>query len=300
VADAINKTHANPQHLPELVLPPQVCATSSLEEAFDGVTEAVLAVPSAFLRKTCADAKPYVSADLPLLVLTKGIEPGTGLLMTDLVASELTNAGRVAALSGPNHAEEIAAGKVAAAVIAAQDGALVRRFQELFVSPAFRAYASSDLTGVEICGAAKNVIAIAAGIASGLDAGDNTLAALMTRGLAEIGRLSVAYGGDPLTGMGLAGMGDLVVTCTSRHSRNRGFGEALAAGKTLQEYEHETGMVVEGAQAALSCWELARSKSVETPVIDAIHALLYEGSTLADVIGSLLDRTPREEFYGIA
>lgn len=299
VAQGICETHRNPQHLPSLQLPHNVRATSSLEEAFAGATEAVWAVPSAFLRGTCAQARPYVDPNLPMLVLTKGIEPGTGLLMVDLVGEVLGNTARIAALSGPNHAEEIAEGKVSAAVIAASDEAIAERFQRLFVSTAFRAYATSDLVGVEVCGAAKNVIAIAAGMTMGLDAGDNTLAVLMTRGLAEIGRIAAACGGDPLTCMGLAGMGDLVVTCTSRHSRNRAFGIAFASGESLASYEQRTGMVVEGAQAALSVWELAHKLGVEAPITEAVHAVLYESQGLEEAIDGLLGRRPHEEFYGM-
>ena len=299
VAQGICETHRNPQHLPNLQLPHNVRATSSLEEAFAGATEAVWAVPSAFLRSTCVQARPYVDPNLPMLVLTKGIEPGTGLLMVDLVGEVLGNTARIAALSGPNHAEEIAEGKVSAAVIAASDEAIAERFQRLFVSTAFRAYATSDLVGVEVCGAAKNVIAIAAGMTMGLDAGDNTLAVLMTRGLAEIGRIAAACGGDPLTCMGLAGMGDLVVTCTSRHSRNRAFGIAFASGESLASYEQRTGMVVEGAQAALSVWELAHKVGVEAPITEAVHAVLYESQGLEEAIDGLLGRRPHEEFYGM-
>lgn len=299
VAQGICETHRNPQHLPNLQLPHNVRATSSLEEAFAGATEAVWAVPSAFLRSTCVQARPYVDPNLPMLVLTKGIEPGTGLLMVDLVGEVLGNTARIAALSGPNHAEEIAEGKVSAAVISASDEAIAERFQRVFVSTAFRAYATSDLVGVEVCGAAKNVIAIAAGMTMGLDAGDNTLAVLMTRGLAEIGRIAAACGGDPLTCMGLAGMGDLVVTCTSRHSRNRAFGIAFASGESLASYEQRTGMVVEGAQAALSVWELAHKLGVEAPITEAVHAVLYESQGLEEAIDGLLGRRPHEEFYGM-
>ncbi|MBQ9007229.1 MAG: NAD(P)-dependent glycerol-3-phosphate dehydrogenase [Atopobiaceae bacterium] len=299
VASGINQDHRNPVHLPDLVLPRNVCATSSLSDALRDASDVVLAVPSAFVRTTMAGAAPHISAEVPLLVLTKGMESGTGMLMVDLVADVIGNPRRLAALSGPNHAEEVAQGKVSAAVIASLDPGIAEHFQQLFVSEAFRAYASSDLVGVEVCGAAKNVIAIAAGIAAGLGAGDNTLAALMTRGLAEMGRLSAARGGDPLTCMGLAGMGDLVVTCTSRHSRNRSFGEAFAAGESLADYESRTGMVVEGAQAALSLWEMAHAMGIEAPITDAVHDLLYEGAELADAIGSLLTRTPHVEFYGM-
>ena len=300
VSEAINREHRNPAHLPELFLPSSVRSTSALDGALEGASAMVVAVPSAFVRATLKEAAPHVSPDLPVLVLTKGVEPGSGLLMVELAADVLGEPDRMAALSGPNHAEEVAEGKVSAAVIASQSPRIAELFQDLFVSDVFRAYASEDLVGVEVCGAAKNVIAIAAGIAVGLGAGDNTLAALMTRGLAEMGRLSVARGGDPLTCMGLAGMGDLVVTCTSRHSRNRSFGEAFAAGEGLADYESRTGMVVEGAQAALSIWEMAHALNVEAPITDAVHALLYEGVSIREAVGGLLTRVPHTEFYGIA
>lgn len=299
VALGINRDHRNPSHLPGLQLPRNVHATSSLSDALGDATDVIVAVPSAFLRATLTNAAPFLSSDVPILVLTKGMERGTGLLMADLVADVVGNVGRVAALSGPNHAEEVAEGKVSAAVIASPSPDVAEHFQSLIVSEAFRAYASDDLVGVEVCGASKNVVAIAAGIAVGLGAGDNTLAVLMTRGLAEMGRLSATRGGDPLTCMGLAGMGDLVVTCTSRHSRNRSFGEAFARGESLASYEERTGMVVEGAQAALSVWEMAHALNVEAPITDAVHDLLYEGASLTDAIDSLLTRTPHVEFYGM-
>ena len=299
VAEAICATHRNPQHLPDLELPENVIATSSLAEAFDGASSAVLVVPSAFLRSVCEQAAPYVAADLPIVVLTKGIEPSTGLSMVGVAADVLGNPERVAALSGPNHAEEIAQHQISAAVIAAQDVQLAQHFQRLFTSPTFRAYASDDLVGVEVCAATKNVVALAAGMAVGLGMGDNTLAVLMTRGLAEIGRISAACGGDPLTCMGLAGMGDLVATCTSPHSRNRSFGVAFAQGESLAEYEQRTGMVVEGAQAARSVWELAHRLGVEAPITEAVHAVLYRNCSLEDATDRLLGRRPFEEFYGM-
>ena len=299
VAEAINETHHNPRHLSHYEFPANVRATSSMAEAFDGADAAVFAVPSAFLRGTCEKAAPYVAPELPLLVLTKGIERGSGLLMSDVVASCVGNPARVAALSGPNHAEEICMGMISAAVIAAPAVELAEYFQALVVAPDFRAYASADLVGVEVCGAVKNVIAIAAGITVGLGAGDNALAALMTRGLAEIGRVLASLGGDPLTCMGLAGMGDLVATCTSPHSRNRSFGEAFVAGEDLAAYEARTGMVVEGAEAVRSVVELANARGIEVPIARAVHSIIYEGATMADAVWSLLGRTPHEEFYGM-
>ncbi len=299
VAASIREVHVNPRHLRDYVLPDNVTATSDLAEAARESDALVVVVPSEYLRHTMRALAAHVEPDVPVVVLTKGIEPGTHLHMAGVVADELGNPARVAALSGPNHAEEIWRGMFSAAVVAADDIELARRFQALFHSDAFRAYASDDLAGVEVCAAVKNVIAIACGVAVGAGAGDNTLAVLMTRGLAEISRIVDATGGNPMTCMGLAGMGDLVATCTSPHSRNRSFGEAFAAGKSLSAYEGETGMVVEGARAALSTWELARELSIETPLTDAVHALLHENMKLEDVVATLKSRTPREEFYGI-
>lgn len=298
VARAIAESHRNPAHLVDVRLPGNVGATSSMPEAVSGAGAVVLAVPSEFLRGTCRELAGHIDGDVPVLVLTKGMERGTGSLMADVVADELGGPERVAVLSGPNHAEEIAVGKVSAAVVASRSRETSEFFQDLFVSPSFRAYASDDLVGVEVCGAIKNIVAIASGIALGLDAGDNTVAVLMTRGLAEIGRFVSALGGEPLTCMGLAGMGDLVVTCTSRHSRNRSFGKAFAKGESLASYEGRTGMVVEGARAVVSAHELARERGIEAPISDAVHALLYEGASIAEAVGGLLDRIPKQEFYG--
>lgn len=299
VASSISLAHVNPRHLRDYVLPKNVSATCDFAEVVRESDALVVVVPSDYLRATMRSLAPYLDASVPVVVLTKGIEPGTHLHMAGVVAEELGNADRVAALSGPNHAEEICRGMFSAAVVAARDMSLARRFQALFHSDSFRAYASDDLAGVEVCAAVKNVIAIACGVAVGLGAGDNTLAVLMTRGLAEISRIAAAVGGNPMTCMGLAGMGDLVATCTSPHSRNRSFGEAFAAGKDLASYERETGMVVEGARAALSTWELARDLSIETPLTDAVHAILHENMGVTDAIRALKARAPKEEFYGM-
>lgn len=300
VADAITAKHHNPRHLSSYELPSNVDATSSMGEAMAGAEMALMVVPSAYLRDTCRALAPSVPADLPIVVLTKGIEPVTHKLMADVCADELGGPERFAVLSGPNHAEEICRNMVSAAVVAAEDESLAMRFQELFVGPAFRAYHSCDLRGVEVCGAVKNVIAIACGVAAGLGYGDNTLAVLMTRGLAEIGRVVSALGGDPMTCMGLAGMGDLIATCTSQHSRNRTFGEAFVAGESLDAYEKRTRMVVEGARATQSCWELSRELGIECPITSAVHAILYEDRAMDEAIGSLLGRDPHVEFYGIS
>lgn len=299
VAQGMNERRHNPVQIPDYELPANVSATTSMRLATEDADAVLLVVPSAFLRSTCAQLAPFVSAKVPVLVLTKGVERRTGDLMVDVVAQELGFEERVAVLSGPNHAEEISHGTISAAVVAAQDAHVADYFQRLLVCPSFRVYVTDDVRGVEICAAEKNVIAIACGVAVALGAGDNTLAVLMTRGLAEISRIAVAVGGNPLTCMGLAGMGDLVVTCTSRHSRNRTFGEAFVGGESLAAYQRRTGMIVEGAEAAQSILELAESHGVQAPITKAVHDLLFQELPLSCAIDALLERVPHEEFYGV-
>ena len=299
VAKGITRHSVNPLYLSNYQLPPNVVATTSLQEALEGAQAVVLCVPSAFIRATARQMAPYLAEDVPVVVLTKGIEPGTCMLMTQVTADELGGQERLACLSGPTHAEEICQGKPAAAVIAAHKPEVAQLFRELFLSPAFRAYVGEDMVGVEVCGAVKNVVAIACGISKGLNLGDNTISVLMTRGLAEIGRLVAAMGGDPLTCMGLAGMGDLITTCTSPHSRNRTFGTQLVEGETLESYQARTHMVVEGAASVVSAHELAQNLGVDMPVVSAVYRVLYEHSALQDEMWRLLDRSPYDEFYGM-
>lgn len=300
VAAAINETHVNPRHLSDYELPGNVRATHAAAEALEGAEVVVLAVPSAYLRPVCSDIALLVPRRAPVLVLTKGVELGTHELMLDVAAEELGGRARCAVLSGPNHAEEVCLGTLSAAVLASESPEIAARLQALLVNTNFRVYVSQDVTGVEVCGAVKNVVAIACGAAVGMGAGDNTLAVIMTRGLAEIGRVASALGADPLTPMGLAGMGDLVATCTSRHSRNRTFGEALARGESLASFEERTRMVVEGARAAESVLALARAHDVEVPITEAVYGVLHGGARIQDAIDALLGRRPKDEFYGIA
>lgn len=298
-AIGINEDHRNPRYLVDYRLPLNVEATNDFSRALDGADAVIFAVPSTHLRHVAHECAPFIEPDVPILCLTKGIEPGSGLLMSEVIASEVANERRVAALSGPNHAEEICRGALSAAVIAAEDDSVAKVFKDLLISRAFRVYISHDMVGVETCGAMKNVIAIVCGIAAGSGQGDNTLALIMTRGLAEISRLVHARGGEAMTCMGLAGMGDLVATCTSEHSRNRSFGVAFAHGDSLEDYQRRTHMVVEGAAAAKSVSELARSLSVDIPLTFAVEQTLYNGVTLEEALGILTDRVPSEEFYGI-
>lgn len=299
VAEEINLRRRNPKRLTDYELCENVSATADAALALGGSGVVVLAVPSAHLRGVCRGIASFVPDDAIIVVLTKGMEPGTHKLMHEIAADELGDVSRIAVVSGPNHAEEISRGQVSAAVVASSDASVAERVQDLVFSYSFRCYVSSDVVGVEVCGAVKNVVAIACGLAAGLGAGDNTLAALMTRGIAEVARISSALGGDPLTPMGLAGMGDLVATCTSEHSRNRTFGEALARGETLAEYEVRTNMVVEGARAAVSIHELAVERGIEAPITAAVHGVLVNELDIDSAKESLLGRLPREEFYGM-
>ena len=285
-AAGINGEHRNPRYLVDYVLPENVVATTELAQALDGAEAIIFAVPSTHLRDVCHQAAPFIADETPVLCLTKGIEPESGLLMSEVIASEIGNESRVAALS--------------AAVIASEDQQVGETFKELLLSTAFRIYLSQDMTGVEVCGAMKNVIAIVCGISAGSGAGDNTLALIMTRGLAEISRLVHARGGQAMTCMGLAGMGDLIATCTSEHSRNRTFGYEFAHGVSLDEYQARTHMVVEGAVAARSVSELARSLGVDIPLTFAVEQTLYNGVTLDRALEILTDRVPSQEFYGLA
>ena len=299
VPAGVNNEHKNPLYLTDYELPHNVTATCSFDEALAHADGVIVVVPSPFIRSTVRSASSFIASETPVLCLTKGIEPHTGKLMHEVIAEELGHQERVAALTGPNHAEEICRGNLAAAVIASETPEVGEFFKQLLISPAFRLYSSTDMVGIETCGAVKNVIAIACGIAAGAGYGDNTLALMMTRGLAEISRIVCARGGDPLTCMGLAGMGDLIATCTSQHSRNRSFGVAFAGGESLDAYQARTHMIVEGAAAVQSTAELARSLGVDAPMTFVLENLLYHDMTIDEALDTLLGRTPTEEFYGL-
>jgi glycerol-3-phosphate dehydrogenase (NAD(P)+) len=305
-ADAINTTHANPRHLSGVRLPDNVRACDSIAEALKGMDAAILAVPSQHLRGIAHEVA-CAGFGGPLLVLTKGIERDTGLIMSDVVAEEIEQtsgatclSSRIAVLSGPNHAEEVSQSLISACVIASATTSVAEDFRDLFSTPNFRCYVSDDVTGVEVCAAIKNVIALACGMAVGSGCGDNALAAIMTRGLAEMGRMVTAMGGDPMTCMGLAGMGDLVATCTSPHSRNRTFGEAFVGGESLAEFEARTSMVVEGARAAVSVRSCADRLSVQIPITRVVCSILYDGMTLDQAVDLLMGRSSKHEFYDIS
>ncbi len=301
VASRVNADHRNQDYLPGINLPPELEATASLEDACDGAEVVVMAVPSHGFRDVLGTARPAVSSGAAVISLSKGLEQGSGLRMTQVVADVLTDhpTDHIGVLTGPNLALEVALGQPTASVVAVADVETGEALQRLFMTRTFRVYTNPDVVGCEIAGALKNVIAIAAGIAAGLGYGDNTKAALITRGLAELARLGVALGGDPLTFSGLAGMGDLVATCTSDKSRNRTVGVALGQGRRLEEIVAEMKMVAEGVKSTEAVLELGRRQDLELPIAEQVGAVLYEGRTPAEIVPALMLREAKPELRGM-
>ena len=294
-AAGINGEHRNPRYLVGYELPGNVVATTDLAQALNGADAIIFAMPSTHLRSVCQQAAPCIATDTPVLCLTKGIEPESGLLMSEVIASEIGNEARVAALSGPNHAEEICRGGLSAAVIASKDPQVGETFKDLLLSTAFRIYLSQDMTGVEVCGAMKNVIAIVCGISAGTGAGDNTLALIMTRGLAEISRLVHARGGQAITCMGLAGMGDLIATCGSPLSRNYTFGSNLGKGLSVEEATKVSNGVAEGVPTTDAVVALGKQYGVPTPLATAMSHVLDGGISCAQMLSELFGEGITEE-----
>ena len=299
VCEGVNATHRNPRYLEDVLLPDTVSATGDVASAVEGRDVVVMATPSHAVRDAVSACGDALREDTLLVSLAKGVESGTLLRMTELIADVAGGLRRTAALSGPNHAEEVSRGIPSTTVIAAYEDEVGRVLQELFTTPTFRVYTNPDVCGVELGGASKNVIAVAAGMSDGLGYGDNTKASLMTRGLAEMTRLGRAMGANPLTYMGLSGMGDLIATCTSKHSRNRGLGEAVARGGTIDGYYERTHMVAEGARAAEAVDELGKASGVEMPITRLVRAILYEGGSAEAAVGMLMTRTATDELHGL-
>ena len=299
IAEGINAEHRNPVYLTAVDLPQSVSATSDYERAVERADLVVMVTPTIGMRETATHLKPYVPHTTPVVSLAKGLEKDTLLRMTQVLEDVLGNRARLAALSGPNHAEEVSTGVPSATVVAAYDDATARFVRDAFFSPTFRAYTNADVIGVELGGATKNVIAVAAGATDGLGFGDNTKAALLTRGLAEMSRLGAAMGAKPITFMGLAGMGDLIATAMSRHSRNRLLGEMIAQGKTVEDFYNETHMVAEGATAALTIDQLGKQHGIDMPITHVVRTVLYEGASLADALDYLLGREASDELQSM-
>jgi glycerol-3-phosphate dehydrogenase (NAD(P)+) len=293
-ADTLNTARENHRHRPGLRFPDTLHATFD-PEALATAELVVLAVPSATLRENLIRSAPAISPDAGILSAVKGIEAGDCLRMSEVIATFGFEPARVMALSGPNFAGEIARGLPAATVIAGSDADRVRRAQSLLTGPAFRVYTSEDLVGVEVGGALKNVVAIACGLSDGLGYGENAKAALITRGLAEITRLGVAAGANPLTFLGLAGMGDLVLSCQTSQSRNHALGVALAHDAALEEALEAAAGVVEGVATARSLPRLAQRHGVAMPICESLYAILFEGKPAVEAGRDLMARTTRPE-----
>jgi glycerol-3-phosphate dehydrogenase (NAD(P)+) len=297
LAQSIDTLHENPDYLPGVVLPETLRATASLDEAVTGAALVIMAVPSHGFRTVLTELSGSIPADAPVLSLAKGLEQGTHLRMTEVIAQVVP--GHLAGvLTGPNLAREIAAGQPAATVVAMTDESMARQVQEVLRTPSFRVYTNPDVVGCEMAGATKNVLAIAAGILQGLGLGDSSLAALITRGLAELGRLGVAMGGERITIAGLAGVGDLVATCTSSLSRNRMVGEQLGRGRTLDEIMADMRMVAEGVKTARPLLELATARGVEMPIGEQVAAVLEGATSPSKAILILMSRSAKPEFDG--
>lgn len=294
VAASITASHENTRFLAGVALAPTLGATSDLAAAVTGAAVVLYVAPSSVLRRVVRQSAPHLDPAALLVVATKGIEAVSFALMTDVVAEEAP--GRtVVALSGPSFAAEVAARQPTAVVAASEDTAAALRVQALCSNELFRVYTHHDVTGVELGGALKNVMAIAVGMADGLGLGYNSRAALITRGLAEMARLGAALGADPLTFAGLAGVGDLVLTCTGPLSRNRTLGVALGEGLSLAEAQQGRETVAEGVPTAQSAHALAQARGVEMPIIAAVHGILFDGASPGSALRSLMSRDLRGE-----
>jgi glycerol-3-phosphate dehydrogenase (NAD(P)+) len=296
LADAINAGHENPDYLPGIELPAAISATHDPGYAMRDAELVVLAVPSQSLRTNLAGWAPLLPADVVVMSLMKGIEVGTVRRMSEVIAEVAGVAPqRIAVLSGPNLSREIAERQPAASVIACVDQSVAERIQAMCLSPTFRPYTNTDVVGCELGGATKNVIALAVGMAVGLGFGDNATASVITRGLAETARLGAALGADPYTFAGLAGLGDLVATCSSPLSRNRTFGEKLGRGQSVEEVVASTRQVAEGVKSCESVRDLAHRHEVYMPIVDHVAALIRGDLAPKEMVVSLISRATKPE-----
>ncbi|MDF2474483.1 MAG: Glycerol-3-phosphate dehydrogenase [Anaerocolumna sp.] len=281
--------------LPGIKLPESVSISDDLESACTGKELIVFAVASPFVRRTAKMAKPFIREDQKVVNVGKGIEESTLDTLTDILKEELPGAD-IAVLSGPSHAEEVSRSIPTTCVVGAESKATAYFIQDVFMSERFRVYTSPDVIGIELGGSLKNVIALAAGIADGLGFGDNTKAALMTRGIAEISRLGIAMGGKMETFAGLSGVGDLIVTCTSKHSRNRNAGYLMGKGYSMEEAMKEVKQVVEGVYSAKAALDLAKKYNVDMPIVEQVNKVLFENKSPEEAVNDLLLRDKRREY----
>ncbi|MCF0230204.1 MAG: NAD(P)-dependent glycerol-3-phosphate dehydrogenase [Parasporobacterium sp.] len=299
--ERLKTTHTH-QNLPGVEFPESIYFTTDMEEACKDRDVLVFAVPSVFVRSTAEKAAPFIPDGQIIVDVAKGIEPDTLMTMTEIIEDVMKKmrpeiSVRLVALSGPTHAEEVARDMVTTIVSASKDSEAAHIVQEIFSNSVMRVYTNSDVKGVEICGAMKNIMALASGVAMGMGYGDNMKAAIMTRGLAEITRLGRAMGCDERTFAGLAGIGDLIVTATSVHSRNNRCGNLIGQGKSVKEAIEEVGMVVEGINAVPAAMELSKKYNVELPITEAVSRVVFNDESPSQLLQSLMDRTFTDEIY---
>lgn len=295
VVNEINLKRTNEKYMKDLRIPKGVTAFNSIEEAIDGTEYIVLAVPSHVIRTMCIALKGKIPANIPIISIAKGIEEDSDKRLSVVIEEELDNP--VVILSGPSHAEEVVMKIPTTIVSTSKDMHFAATVQDLFMTPYFRVYTNDDIIGVEVGGAVKNVIALAAGVIDGLGYGDNTKAALLTRGMKEISRVGIALGGRAETFYGLTGMGDLIVTCTSMHSRNRRAGLLIGKGKSLEEALEEIGMVVEGVKACRAFYQLKEKIGISMPITDGLYKGLFESKNAKAIVDELMNRDKKSELF---
>lgn len=291
-ADIINN-EKKCKFLPQATIPENVFCTTDFKEAIDDTEMILIVTPSKFVRDTIKKFKQYVT-NQSIIICSKGFEESTLYTLNEVVEEELPNS-VIGGLSGPSHAEEVSIGIPTALVIASKNDELLHTVQESFMSETLRIYTSYDIKGAELGGALKNIMAFCAGAVAGLGYGDNTFAALLTRGLSEMAKLSIKMGGDPKTIYGLTGLGDLIVTCMSDHSRNRNAGKLIGKGKTIEEAKKEIGMTIESIDNIKTAYQLSKKYEVEMPIVDTVYHVLFEGLDAKQAIADLMTRNPKFE-----
>jgi glycerol-3-phosphate dehydrogenase (NAD(P)+) len=294
----LNEHHEHLDKLPGVKLSEEICFTTDLQAAIEGREFLVLAVPSVYTRSTAKSMAPYVKEGQVIICVAKGIEEDTLMTITDVVEQEIPSA-EVAVMCGPSHAEEVGIGLPTTVVAGSHNEEVAKRIQDLFMNEVFRVYTSPDMLGMELGGSLKNVIALAAGMADGIGCGDNTKAALITRGITEIAGLAVTMGAHLETLCGLTGIGDLIVTCASQHSRNRKAGMLIGQGYTMQQATDEVKMVVEGIYSAKAALGLARKYNVQLPIIEEVNKVLFEDKPVKEAVTDLMIRARRVEHVSL-
>ncbi|OOM72245.1 glycerol-3-phosphate dehydrogenase [Clostridium puniceum] len=295
VVNEINIKRTNGKYMKDLKIPSEVIAFDNVEEAIEGTDYVVLSVPSHVIRSMCKSLKGKISKNIPIISIAKGIEENSDKRLSNVIEEELDNP--VVVLSGPSHAEEVSMKLPTTIVSTSKDMKYAADVQDLFMNSYFRIYTNDDIIGVEIGGAVKNIIALAAGVIDGLGYGDNTKAALLTRGMKEISRIGIALGGKAETFYGLTGMGDLIVTCTSMHSRNRKAGFLIGKGMSVDEALKEVGMVVEGVKACRAFYQLKEKINISMPITDGLYKGLFEGKDPKVIIDELMMRDKKNEIF---